>query len=64
MMGVMRSPVRSYSERLADELLARCAEHLAQVAVAVHNRPLARYHEPDGRQIEGQPVVDVHRDSH
>ena len=45
-------------ERLADQRIARGAEHLAQARVAVHDDAVARQHHAHRRLLEGEPVVD------
>jgi hypothetical protein len=49
-----------HHEGLAGEQLARPAEHVAQLDVAVHNGAVARDAESHGCELEGQPVIDVH----
>ena len=43
-----------------EQQLAREAEHLADMAVAVHHRPVARQNHAHGSHIECESVVNVH----
>src|SRR3989344_3249837 len=49
-----------YLERLTDEHLARGAEHLAHMPVAIDHGAVARQHQAHGGHVKSESVINVH----